>query len=33
VRTVHITLPVTWEDTLSDEELLAAIASELGRNG
>jgi hypothetical protein len=33
VRTVHITLPITWEDTLSDQELLAAIAQELGREG
>jgi hypothetical protein len=33
VRTVHLTLPVTWEDTLSDQALLAAITQELGREG
>ena len=33
VRTVHINLPVTWEDTLSDSELLAAIARGLRHEG
>ena len=33
VRTVHITVPITWEDTLSDDELLAAITRELGGEG
>ena len=30
VRKVFVSLPITWEDTLSDSELLAVIASELG---
>jgi hypothetical protein len=32
-RTVYLSLPVTWEDTLSDGDLMVAIASELERGG
>jgi hypothetical protein len=31
VRAVHLALPVTWEDTLSDRDLLEAITQALRR--